>query len=168
MADINRNEEKVPAPEEIHGLAAALDQFGADFDPYEYMDTVEDKEQNIRDTEAMLLAGKTDGLKNYLLGFIDDDRDPQAVQAAQELMKRLEEIIPQNALRTAEMSMEQNCNMIDGILNNLPNPEEVGLSIARRVNSTGNLYEEDIADLKTRYGELWGAFSSLLSKFEDL
>ena len=27
------------------------------------------------------------------------------------------------------MSMEQNCNMIDGILNNLPNPEEVGLSI---------------------------------------
>lgn len=35
MADINRNEEKVPAPEEIHGLAAALDQFGADFDPYE-------------------------------------------------------------------------------------------------------------------------------------
>ena len=129
MADINRNEEKVPAPEEIHGLAAALDQFGADFDPYEYMDTVEDKEQNIRDTEAMLLAGKTDGLKNYLLGFIDDDRDPQAVQAAQELMKRLEEIIPQNALRTAEMSMEQNCNMIDGILNNLPNPEEVGLSI---------------------------------------
>ena len=69
MADINRNEEKVPAPEEIHGLAAALDQFGADFDPYEYMDTVEDKEQNIRDTEAMLLAGKTDGLKNYLLGL---------------------------------------------------------------------------------------------------
>ena len=40
--------------------------------------------------------------------------------------------------------------------------------IARRVNSTGNLYEEDIADLKTRYGELWGAFSFLLSKFEDL
>ena len=129
MADINRNEEKVPAPEEIHGLAAALDQFGEDFDPYEYMDTVEDKEQNIRDTEAMLLAGKTDGLKNYLLGFIDDDRDPQAMQAAQELMKRLEEIAPQNALRTAEMSMEQNCNMIDGILNNLPNPEEAGLSI---------------------------------------
>ena len=40
--------------------------------------------------------------------------------------------------------------------------------IAKRVNSTGNLYGEDIADLKARYGELWGAFSSLLSKFEDL
>lgn len=129
MADVNRNEEKVPAPEEIHGLAAALDQFVEDFDPYEYMDTVEDKAQNIRDTEAMLLAGKTDGLKSYLLGFIDDGRDPQAVLAAQELMKRLEEIAPQNILRTAEMSMEQNCNMIDGILNNLQNPEEAGFSI---------------------------------------
>lgn len=117
MADINRNEEKVPAPEEIHGLAAALDQFGADFDPYEYMDTVEDKEQNIRDTEAMLLAGKTDGLKNYLMGFIDDSRDPQAVQAAQELMKRLEEIAPQNALRTAEMSMQ---NVRNCFPNNIP------------------------------------------------
>lgn len=40
--------------------------------------------------------------------------------------------------------------------------------IAKRVNSTGNLYEEDVADLKARYGELWGAFGSLLSKFEDL
>ena len=40
--------------------------------------------------------------------------------------------------------------------------------IAKRVNGTGNLYEEDMADLKVRYGELWGAFSSLLSKFEDL
>ena len=28
--------------------------------------------------------------------------------------------------------------------------------IARRVNGTGNLYEEDVADLKVRYGELWG------------
>lgn len=40
--------------------------------------------------------------------------------------------------------------------------------IARRVNSSGNLYAEDIDDLKIKYGELWGAFSSLLSKFENL
>lgn len=29
--------------------------------------------------------------------------------------------------------------------------------IAKRVNSTGNLYQEDIADLQERYRELWGA-----------
>lgn len=40
--------------------------------------------------------------------------------------------------------------------------------IARRVNGTGNLYEEDVVDLKVRYGELWGAFSLLLSKLEGL
>lgn len=129
MADVNHNEAKTPTPEEIHELAVALDQFGEDFDPYEYMDTVEDKAQNIQDTETMLLEGKTDRLKNYLLGFIVDGRDSQAVQAAQELVRRLGEIAPKNNLRTAEMSMEQNCNMIDGIINNLPNPEEVGLSI---------------------------------------
>lgn len=40
--------------------------------------------------------------------------------------------------------------------------------IARRVNGTGNLYEEDVADLKVRYGELWGAFGELLAKWEEL
>ena len=40
--------------------------------------------------------------------------------------------------------------------------------IARRVNGTGNLYEEDVADLKVRYGELWGAFGELLGKWGEL
>ena len=40
--------------------------------------------------------------------------------------------------------------------------------IAKRVNSTGNLYEEDVADLQERYGELWGAVSTLLGKLSDL
>ena len=40
--------------------------------------------------------------------------------------------------------------------------------IAKRVNSTGNLYQEDIADLQERYRELWGAVSTLLGKLTDL
>ena len=40
--------------------------------------------------------------------------------------------------------------------------------IAKRVNSTGNLYEEDVADLQERYGELWGAVSTLLGKLDNL
>ena len=40
--------------------------------------------------------------------------------------------------------------------------------IARRVNGTGNLYEEDVADLKGRDGDLWGAFGKLLDKWEEL
>lgn len=37
--------------------------------------------------------------------------------------------------------------------------------IARRVNSTGNLYGEDIADLKTRYGELCLSKKCILAVF---
>ena len=40
--------------------------------------------------------------------------------------------------------------------------------IARRVNSTGNLYAEDVADLQSRYGELWNAVSTILSKMGNL
>ena len=40
--------------------------------------------------------------------------------------------------------------------------------IAKRVNSTGNLYAEDVADLQERYGQLWSQVSRLLEKLEDL
>ena len=40
--------------------------------------------------------------------------------------------------------------------------------IAKRVNNTGNLYQEDVADLQERYRELWGAISTLLEKLSDL
>ena len=40
--------------------------------------------------------------------------------------------------------------------------------IAKRVNSTGNLYAEDVADLQEHYGQLWSQVSRLLVKLEDL
>ena len=54
-----------------------------------------------------------------------------------------------------DMSVLRNCS------NNLN-------QIAKRVNSTGNLYQEDVADLQERYRELWGAVSTLLGKLTDL
>ena len=40
--------------------------------------------------------------------------------------------------------------------------------IAKRVNSTGNLYAEDVVDLQSRYSELWNAVSTILSKVGNL
>lgn len=40
--------------------------------------------------------------------------------------------------------------------------------IAKRVNSTGNLYAEDIADLQARYGALWTAVNTILQKVGNL
>lgn len=94
MAELNQKDQKPAEPEEIRALAADLDQFGEDFDTYEYRDTVEDKEENIRNAETMLLDGKTDGIRNYLLSFIDDDRDPEAVQAAKALLERMDMAAP--------------------------------------------------------------------------
>lgn len=40
--------------------------------------------------------------------------------------------------------------------------------IARRVNSTGSIYAEDVEDLRARYAELWGAVSNIAQKLERL
>lgn len=40
--------------------------------------------------------------------------------------------------------------------------------IARRINSTGSIYAEDVEDLRTRYAELWGAVSLIVSKLERI
>jgi hypothetical protein len=40
--------------------------------------------------------------------------------------------------------------------------------IARRVNSTGNLYEQDVADLAARYDELWTQTKEILRRLSAL
>ena len=40
--------------------------------------------------------------------------------------------------------------------------------IARRVNSTGNLYERDVADLAARYDELWKQAKEILRRLSDI
>ena len=40
--------------------------------------------------------------------------------------------------------------------------------IARRVNSTGNLYEQDVADLNARYNELWKQIKEILRRLSDM
>lgn len=40
--------------------------------------------------------------------------------------------------------------------------------IARRCNSTHNLYEQDVEDLRQGYAEIWQGVSDLLKKFEAL
>ena len=40
--------------------------------------------------------------------------------------------------------------------------------IAKSVNSTGNLYAEDIADLQARYGALWTVVNTILQKVGNL
>ena len=61
--------------------------------------------------------------------------------------------------------------ILDGLKEVLRQQKAIGNNlnqIAKRVNSTGNLYAEDVADLQSRYGELWNAVSTILSKMGNL
>jgi hypothetical protein len=40
--------------------------------------------------------------------------------------------------------------------------------IAKRVNGTGNLYEQDVADLAARYDELWGQTKEILRRLSAI
>jgi uncharacterized protein (DUF1778 family) len=40
--------------------------------------------------------------------------------------------------------------------------------ITKRVNGTGNLYEQDVADLAARYDELWGQTKEILRRLSAI
>lgn len=40
--------------------------------------------------------------------------------------------------------------------------------IARRANSTGNIYAADVEELRVRYEEIWGQMKVVLQKLADL
>ena len=40
--------------------------------------------------------------------------------------------------------------------------------IARRANTTGNIYAADVEELRERYDEIWGQMKAILKKLNDL
>ncbi len=54
-------------------------------------------------------------------------------------------------------SVNEMCRLLSNATNNLN-------QIARRVNVTGSVHAEDIADLQAHYNELWGQAKTILKK----
>ena len=103
-------------------LAAQIDQFAYETDTYEYNDTVEDREANIRGIAESIESGQDGGARAYLNSFVQESDDPETVAQAKALLKKLDEYKP---LAKVEEQVEQNYNMIDNMINNLPqDPEE--------------------------------------------
>jgi len=63
------SEEKVTLDE----LAAKLDQFGYDFDPYGYMDAVSSREEGFEQIREELRQGKLSGYREYLQEVLDEE-----------------------------------------------------------------------------------------------
>ena len=54
-------------------------------------------------------------------------------------------------------SVKEMCRLLSNATNNLN-------QIARRINSDGSIYAEDIADLRARYDEVWAQTKIILKK----
>ena len=104
-------------------LAEQLNQFAYDYDLYEYRDSVEDPEAHIAMLRGDIENGTTEGITSYLQDIVDQqDGLPEDIEKAKELIAKLAEYKP---LAKVEEREEQNYNMIDNVLNNLPqDPEE--------------------------------------------
>lgn len=107
-------------------LAHQIDEFARDFDLYDYNDMVDDREENVRQIAESIESGDTGHITEFLQGVIDEWQDEpdtsEDVRKAKELFDKLAEYKP---LAKVEEREEQNYNMIDNVLNNLPqDPEE--------------------------------------------
>ncbi len=66
-----------------------MELFAAQFDPYEYKDNFNDSKEALDEIESSLLAGKTEGLKNFFEQVIGEEDEYSAL--AYECLFRIEE-----------------------------------------------------------------------------
>ena len=78
----------------IAELAFKLDRFAENFDPYEYMDQVDDVQAHIQEIKADLAAGNTAPYREFLDTAIAESREETAVEVAKVLRSQLDKITP--------------------------------------------------------------------------
>lgn len=126
--DVQKSEEDLDAVKPVADLssielAQEIDAFARDFDFYDYNDMVDDREANVRQIAESIETGNTGYINEVLQEILtDDDGTAEDQRKAKELIDKLAEYKP---LAKVEEREEQNFNMIDNVLNNLPqDPEE--------------------------------------------
>ena len=129
--DVQKSEEDLDAVKPVAELssiqlAQEIDAFARDFDLYDYNDMVDDREENVRQIAESIESGDTSHITEFLQGIIDEWQDEpdtsEDVRKAKELIDKLAEYKP---LAKVEEREEQNYNMIDNVINSLPqDPEE--------------------------------------------
>jgi hypothetical protein len=78
-------------------LAIGLDRFMENYDPYEYRDRIDDREENIRELKESLSNGSTAAIQATLHDIVDcANTDDKERQKAAELLERVKEIASAN------------------------------------------------------------------------
>ena len=85
-----------PEPERdpIEQLAADIDQFTFDYDPYEYQNNADSREDALHELTATLRSGDASGVREWLQNIVNEDEPDETTQKAAELMERLDQLVP--------------------------------------------------------------------------
>ena len=85
-----------PEPERdpIEQLAADIDQFTFDYDPYEYRNNADSREDALHELTATLRSGDASGVREWLQNIVNEDEPDETIQKAAELMERLDQLVP--------------------------------------------------------------------------
>ncbi len=86
---------KEPEHDPIEQLAVDIDQFYSDYDPYEYKDRVDDREDALTELTAMLRSEAASDVRNWLQEFADENESGEAFDKATELLERLNQLVPE-------------------------------------------------------------------------
>lgn len=136
---------------ECNQLAAEIDRFSKEYDPYGYRDAVKNQEENISSIYHELQNGGDRHLREWMQSVIDEEEPAEDVKRAKELLKRMDDLAERrerNPLIKVEELEEANYNQIDGILNNMGQketgrPEKKNLSIMERLERSKERIVQD-------------------------
>lgn len=68
-------------------LAEKIDHFAEDYDHHEYVDDIEDPEENVKEITGCLQSGETDGIKTWLMEIMNEHDNGS--KEASDLMKEI-------------------------------------------------------------------------------
>lgn len=76
--------EKYLDDKELQQLASDIDQFSSEYDLYEYRDSVEDREENVRQIYSAFVSGQADSIQEWVAEIAADENDdlPEVVEEA--------------------------------------------------------------------------------------
>ena len=77
----------------IEVLAEDIDQFTFDYDPYEYHDNVDDREDALKELTVTLRSGDAGGVRSWLQNIINEDDPGETTEKAAQLLDRLNQLV---------------------------------------------------------------------------
>lgn len=71
-------------------LAAAIDTFSFDYDTYGYRDSIDDREEAVKELTLHIASGNVGYMKEWLQSIVDEDEIPENIAQAQKFITELE------------------------------------------------------------------------------